>query len=160
MNITTLPIKGTRIIVKDAMIMLYEKAETPEWPHVIVAPGEYAVSILSNEGETSGVRVCRTDVSAPKRGKEVGRVSVDNAAVAICDYDALLAAVQADLDAYSDWTEDDCETAVWEQDSGVLEFCGVPIVHLKTGVGYGTFPVWELVGDGKVVGMECLFGEE
>jgi hypothetical protein len=156
-KITELAIRGTRIIIKDAMTMLSEKAETPEWPHVAVSPGEYVVSIMADAGKTKGVRVCHAGAADPRRGKEVGRVSVDHAAVAICDYDALLAAVRSDPDAYSDWTEDDCEAAVWEKNSGVLNFSGVPIAHLKTGVGDGRFPVWELLEGSAVVGMECFF---
>jgi len=159
-NVATLPIKGKRIIIKDAMIMLYEKAETPEWPHVVVAPGEYVVSVLSGKKGASGVRVCRAGVAKPRKGKEVGRVSVDHAAIAICDYDALLAAAKADLDAYNDWTEDECETAVWEEESGVLMFGGVAIAHMKTGVGDGEFPVMELLDGDKIVGMECCFEDD
>ena len=158
-EITTLPIKGTRIIIKDAMIMLYEKAQTPEWPHVVVAPGEYVVSIIGGNRDAKRVRVCLAGVAEPKKGKEVGQVSVDHAAVAICDYDALFAAAKADPEAYSDWTQDDCESAVWEKQSGVLEFGGTPIAHLKTGIGDGTFPVFELLDGNRVVGMECSFDE-
>jgi hypothetical protein len=156
-KITTLPIEGSTIIIKDAMIMLYEEAEYPEWPHVTVEPGKYVVSLLAEKGKTKGVRVCASDVAKPKRGKEIGSVSVDHGAVAICDYDALLDAMQEDPDAYNDWTEDECEAAVWEKASGELKFGGVPIAHLKTGVGDGKFAVWELLDGKEVVGMECLF---
>ena len=140
--------------------MLYEDAQTPEWPHITAAPGDYVVSILGDAGKTKGVRVCQAGITQAARGKEVGRVSVDHAAVAICDYDALLAAAKADPDAYGDWTEVECEEAIWEQDSGVLNFGGVSIAHLKTGVGDGEFPVWELLDGGRVVGLECSFRRE
>jgi hypothetical protein len=158
-EITTLSVKGTRIIIKDAMTMLYEEAQAPEWPHVVVASGEYVVSTFKDGSGAKGVRVCDAGVVEPEKGKEVGQVSVDHAAVAICDYDALLAAAKADPDAYGDWTEDDCEAAVWEKESGVLEFGGTPIAHLKTGIGDGTFSVLELLDGGRIIGMECSFHE-
>jgi len=155
-ELTTLPVTGTRLLIKDAMIMLNETASSPEWPFVVVAPGDYVVSICDVDGAGRQVRVCAV-AAEPERGSQVGAVAVDHGAVAICDYDALLAAVQADLDAYSDWTEEECEEAVWEEESGVLEFGGTRLAHLKTGVGDGTFPVFELRDGSRVVGLECLF---
>ena len=159
-QITTLAIEGERLIIKDAMTMLYEEAETPEWPYVAVEHGEYLVWALIKDGQNRGVRVSLAGSVDAKRGKELGRVSVDHGAVAICEYDALLAAVKTDPDAYSDWTEDKCESAVWENESGVLRFGDVRIAYLKTGVGDGAFPVWELVERNRVIGMECLFTSE
>jgi hypothetical protein len=159
-KITTLAIEGERLIIKDAMTMLYEEAEAPEWPYVAVEHGEYIVSVLLEDGKNRGVTVCLAGSVGAKRGKEIGRVSVDHGAVAVCEYDALLAAAKADPDGYSDWTEDECEGAVWENESGVLRFGDVRIAYLKTGVGDGAFPVWELLEGHRVVGMECLFLSE
>lgn len=151
---------GGRIVIKDAMTMLNENAEAPEWPCVSVAPGDYIVSLAGGEDGSKSVRICAAGSGEASRGKEIGRVGVDHGAVAMCDYDALLAAVRADLDGYSDWTEDECEAAVWENESGVIEFGGVTVVHVKTGIGDGSFPVFELANGGRVVGMECVFAEK
>jgi hypothetical protein len=156
-ELTTLAVEGTRIIIKDAMTMLYEDALIPEWPHVVVPPGEYVVSIKTDDGEVKGVRVCLANIEDPKRGTQVEDVSVDHGAVAICDYDALLAAAKSDPQGYSDWTEEECEETIWEKDSGVLEFGDVSIAHLKTVIGDGSFPVFELLDGARVVGMECDF---
>ena len=147
---------GKRIIVKDAMIMLYEKAKSPEWPHVVVPSGDYLVTMLDDDAGRM-VRVIGKLAKKATRGAEIGKVSVDHAAVAICDYDALLKAVKDNLEEYGDWTCNECESAVWEHQSGTLKFMNVEIAHLKTGSGDGTFSVFELTDGKKIIGLECTF---
>lgn len=156
-KLTTLTLQGHRLLIKDAMLMLDENASSPEWPYVELLPGDYDVWIDALPEGGRSVRVCAAAAEAPARGRQIGQVAVDHGSVALCDYDPLLAAVRDDVDAYSDWTEDECEEAIWETPAGVLEFGGTRIAYLKTGLGDGRFPVFELLDGDRTVGLECSF---
>lgn len=156
-KIADISIRGNRIVVKDTMMMLDAEAPEPEWPGIACEPGEYSVSVLTRDGETVGARILRAGAAEPKPGREIGPVAVDSGSIAFCDYDPLLAAVRADPDAYADWTDDECESAVFGECQGVLEFGGAALAYLDNGVGDGSFMVTELLDGARVVGAECRF---
>lgn len=157
LNSVKLKIQGRRLVVKDAAIMLYQKAKKPEWPCVDVTPGDYVVSLQKAGKNVIGIRVAPAAETKTKRGKALGFVAVDHGAVALCDYDVLFPLTKSHPTEYADWTENECEEAIWETAFGGIAFKGCRMVHAKTGVGDGKFPVFALVAENRVVGLECDF---
>ena len=82
-EVTTIEIEGKTLLVKDAMIMLEQDEETPEWPYVNCEPGEYIFEIhVPSPFFAHRARIRKID-SEPERGKEIGSVDVDHAFIGI-----------------------------------------------------------------------------
>ena len=155
-EVTRIEISGPTIIVKDAMTMLATDTESPEWPSVRCAPGEYVVEIfVPRPFNADRVRIRRVG-SSPVTGARIGSVDVDHAFVAFVDYESFLGAVRADPDAYEEWTMSELDDELAINFSGEIRFGDEKLVYVKSVGGDGAFPVLELVDDGTVVGMECL----
>jgi len=155
-KICDLEIKGKRIVIKDSMIMLSENEETPEWPFVTVENGSYEVQAIENADPYSATRIIKSGTNGV-RGKKIGDVEVDHAGVGIIDYDSFLTAVKKNYDDYSTWTSMELDDFIWGQVSGEIKFSNEPLVFLHSGDGDGTYPVYELLENNNVVGLECDF---
>lgn len=156
-EVTRIEIKGTQIVVKDAMIMLDSDAADPEWPSISCVPGEYILEInVPVPFHAHRARIRRAD-SEPVLGQEIGTVDVDHAFVGFIDYAPFLTAVRKDPEAYEDWTMMELDDELAVNFSGEIEFCGEKLVYVKSGDGDGTYKVHELVDGGQTVGMECVF---
>ena len=110
-------IRGSRIVVKDAMILLDPDDDSPDWPFVKITPGTYTIEIhLPYDWHCSRLRI-RQKNSTPTLGASIGSVSVDHAKAALIDYDLFHSKVREDFDAYEEWTgmDLDDELAIWEQ---------------------------------------------
>lgn len=155
-EVTRIEIKGPVIVVKDAMVMLSEDEVKPEWPSVACRPGEYVLEIyVPVPFHADRVRLRRRD-SDPVAGNEIGKVNIDNAFVGFIDYEPFLSAVKQDFEYYEDWTMADLDDELAINFSGEIPFQGEKLVYVKSVDGDGAFPVFELVEDGQVVGLECV----
>lgn len=155
-EVTRLDVTGPRIVIKDAMIMLDCDSTEPEWPSIESQPGEYILEIFVPEPfNAHRVRVRRTD-SNPDIGKQLGEVSVDHAFVAFIDYETFLAAAKDDAEAYEEWTMMELDDELALNFSGEIMFGDQKLVYVKSVGGDGVFPVYELVDEGQVVGIECV----
>jgi len=155
-KICDLEIKGKRIVIKDSMIMLSTNEDTPEWPFVTVENGKYEVQALEDADPYSATRIIKSGMSAV-RGKKIGDVEVDHAGVGIIDYDSFLSVVKKNYDEYSNWTSMALDDFIWDQVSGKIDFLKESLVFLHSGDGDGTYPVYELLHNNNVVGLECDF---
>ncbi len=156
-EVTKLDVHGSRIAIKDAMIMLDPDADTPEWPSVEVEPGRYVVEIhLPESWYCTRVRI-RAEGSSPSLGEEIGRVDVDHGKAAVLDYDSFIAAVRADPEAYEDWTEGELDDELAMNFSGEIAFTDSALVYTTAGEGDGSYPAYRLVENGDTVGLECHF---
>ena len=156
-EVSSLDLRGERILIKDAMIQLNPDEAEPEWPFVRVPAGAYVVEALAAQsGEFAGVRV-RPKGSSLSRGASLGRIEVDNASVGIIDYEVFLSAVRASPDDYDEWTGMELFDAIGESPSGVVKFGEATLTYVASGDGDGVYEVFELTGDGQVLGFECEF---
>ena len=158
-EVTRLELKGPTLIIKDAMTMLADDVTEPEWPSVHCAPGEYVLEIYVPEPfNAHRVRIRRSG-SNPDQGSAIGTVGVDHAFVAFVDYEAFIAAVRADVEAYEEWTAMELDDELALNFSGEILFGEEKLVYVKSVGGDGAFPVVELVEGGETVGMECVLVE-
>lgn len=156
-EVVKIEIRGSRIVAKDAMIMLDQAVDSPEWPAVSVAPGQYIIEIfLPQDWYCTRFRI-RPVNSSPLVGSQAGTVAVDNGKAAFIDYDTFLAEVRVDYDAYEEWTGTELDDELAINFSGQIDFRDCPLVYVKSGDGDGNFPVYALQEGDAVVGMECHF---
>ncbi len=95
--------------------------------------------------------------SGPVLGDKLGEVAVDHAFVGFIDYVPFLATIKDDFERYEEWTMTQLDDELALNFSGEIEFCGEKLVYVKSGDGDGNYPVYELVEDGRTVGLECVF---
>lgn len=157
MNLASFNLSGQRLAVKDSMLMLSEGEREPEWPSVLVRPGEYLVEAKIESDVPVLVR-CYRRGSTPLRGQEIGVVEIDHASAVFFDYEALRDSVQARYLEYEDWTSDEMfEVAFEVEPSAKVAFAGCEMVVVRTGAGDGVYSVFELTAGDEVVGLECDF---
>ena len=149
-------VTGERIIIKDGMIMVSENEKEPEWPCVKVNPGKYKIELSQEDNFVAAVRIYKEGSNLSLGGK-IGELQIDHAKAAFCDYDLLLKTVQNDPEGYMEWTENECEEAVWENEKGEVCFKNHKMIFFQSGDGDGVYPVFELLDDTKIVGMLCEF---
>ncbi len=156
-EVTTIKIEGQTLLVKDAMIMLGEDEESPEWPCVNCEPGEYIFEIhVPSPFFAHRARIRKID-SEPERGKEIGSVDIDHAYIGIIDYEKFLDSVKNDYEEYGDWTANELDDELALNFSGEIDFDEAKLLYVKAGDGDGTYPCYELVQNGTQVGIECVF---
>ncbi len=156
-EVTTIEIRGKILAVKDAMIMLREEEETPEWPFIDCEPGEYVFEINVPSPFFAHRARIRKVGSEPERGKEIGSVDIDHAFLGIIDYEKFLGAVKNDYEAYGDWTATELDDELALNFSGEIAFNETKLVYVKSGDGDGTYTCIELLQNGDQVGIECVF---
>ena len=154
-TISTIQISGRRIIIKDAMIMLDRGKKDPEWPWVDVSPGSYQVQLDSDGAQTTLFRVIKEKVKEDSK-ELIGTVDVDHGAVATCDYDSMISAIEENPEEYADWTCDELEENVDMEETGTLSFCDVRYIFADTGVGDGCFQTYKLICNEEVIGIETV----
>jgi len=138
------------------MIMLDRGKKNPEWPWVKVSSGICQVQLNSDGERTTSFRVIKEN--GIEDSKElIGTVDVDHGAVATCDYDSMIAAVEENPEEYADWTCDELEENVDTEENGLLQFLGVDYVFCQTGLGDGSFPAYKLIKNEEVIGIEIMF---
>ena len=155
-EIDTIDIKGKRILIKDSMILLDDNENMPEWPFVTIESGIYDINVLEKGDPYSSVQIIKNGMSGA-RGKNIGNVNVEHGGIAIIDYDTFLSTIQKNYDDYCEWTSMELDDLVWSQVSGKIEFLNEPLFFLHSGDGDGSYPVYEVVQDGNIIGIECDF---
>ena len=156
-EVTTIEVEGKILVVKDAMIMLSEDEESPEWPFINCEPGEYIFEINVPSPFFAHRARIRKVGSEPELGKEIGAVDIDHAFIGIIDYEKFLGALNNNYEEYSDWTAMELDDELALNFSGEIEFGGAKLLYVKSGDGDGAYPCVELVQDGAQVGIECVF---
>lgn len=122
---------------------------------VEVPPGEYRCSIKELRFSDGDVRVSRLRGciagSSPVLGPQIGTTWADTASQAICDFEVYKAAAEADPE-YEEAANDN----LWVQDlHNVYEHVpGAVIAFCSSGWGDGTFKLFELLENGRRVGVE------
>lgn len=158
-EVTRINLQGNILVFKDAMIMLSEDEEAPEWPFIYCDPGEYIFEIdVPTPFNARRARMRLID-SEPERGGEIGVVEIDNAFLGAIDYENCLRAAKENFAEYDDWTVNNLFDELDINFSGEIDFKDTKMLYVKSGDGDGSYPCFELVCDGKQVGMECVFIE-
>ncbi len=152
--------RGQQIIIKDAMILLDSAETTPEWPAIVVDPGMYDIEINVPEPWYCARVRARKVGSNPELGKMIGHLSVDHGSVGILDYETFVSEINSSYPDYEEWTETALDDEINENFSGQITYKSSLLVYVKSGNGDGTYPVYELIEDGKVVGLECNFEDD
>ena len=132
---------------------------------VALEPGTYSVRACVVDFGTGNfvarLRVCSLDLSDLAPGEEIGEAGTDSAAIGVCDARELLAAFRSrfgddmNMNAAAQFLED-----FDYQRCGVLqpdENVEASLVYVHSGFGDGGGPVYELVADGRRVGVEVPF---
>ena len=149
-------IQGERLQILDVAMAGNED----EGVSVAVAPGVYVVEArvmtYGIDRRISRVRVFANGLSGVP-GEQAGEVSVDLAAVAICDVDRLHAWAQANEEDWQRWVEGLAYKHTASAGAYTCEPAGTIVPFLDTGFGDGTYPVFPLMRDGRVVGLEAVF---
>jgi len=156
-EVASLKVEGEILVIKDAMIMLDEDEESPAWPSVPCEPGEYLFEIYAPSPFHAQRARIRAVQANPEMGKEIGVVDVDHGFIGVIDYDRSLSSVQRDYEEYSEWTGMELDDELAINFSGVIEFQSEKLLYVKAGDGDGSYTCYELVEDGNVVGIECVF---
>lgn len=156
-EVTTTDITGTILVVKDAMVMLDEGETSPDWPHVVCAPGEYIFEIHVPTPFHARLARIRLVGSDPVRGEQIGSVDVDNGFIGIIDYEGFAQAVTNNYDDYEEWTATVLDDELALNFSGEVGFDDARLLYVKTGDGDGRYACFELLQDGAAIGIECVF---
>ena len=144
-------------MIKDAMIMIEVNEDECEWPKIQCGPGEYVMEIYVPEPFYAHRVRIRAVGSNPILGNELGNVSVDHAFIAIIDYDSFSDAVKKDIDSYEEWTMTELDDELAINFSGEILFNEEKLLYVKSGDGDGVYPTFELIENGKTVGLETIF---
>jgi hypothetical protein len=95
--------------------------------------------------------------SQPKLGKELGSIDVDHAFLGVIDYEIFRDAVSRDYEGYGNWTAGELGDELALNFSGEIQFNDTKLLYVKSGDGDGTYMCYELIENGKQVGIECVF---
>lgn len=156
-EVATIEIEGKVLVVKDAMIMLSEDEDSPDWPFIKCDPGEYVFEInVPTPFLAHRARIRKVD-SEPEHGKNIGSVDVDHAFIGIIDYEKLLDEVKKDYEEYENWTAMELDDELAINFSGEISFNEAKLLYVKSGDGDGTYNCIELLQNGTQVGIECVF---
>ncbi len=156
-EVTRINIEGKILLVKDAMIMLGEDEESPEWPYIKCEPGEYIFEInVPSPFYAHRARIRKID-SEPERGRQIGSVDIDHAFIGIIDYEKFLGAVKKNYEEYGEWTAMDLDDELSLNFSGEITFDTAKLLYVKSGEGDGTYSCFELIQNSSQVGIECVF---
>ena len=156
-EVARIEIRGNRIVAKDAMILLDADEAEPGWPAVTVSPGDYVAELhLPSSWHCTRFRIRRTDAT-PDLGPQVGCFGVDHGKAAFIDYDAFHEKIAVDPGDYEEWTMNELDDELAINFSGEIPFSDTSLIYVKSGDGDGTYPVFQLIENGQVVGAECVF---
>ncbi len=156
-EVTRIQVEGKILLIKDAMIMLGEDEQYPDWPNVHCEPGEYVFEInVPSPFHAHRARIRKTG-SDPETGEEIGSVDIDNAFIGIIDYETFLDAVQKSYEDYGEWTAMELDDELSLNFSGEIYFNEAKLLYVRSGDGDGTYPCFELIQNGTRVGIECVF---
>ena len=156
-QVAEIELRGVRLVIKDAMILVNPDSESPEWPCVTVDPGLYAFEIhVPETWYCARLRVVPAGTN-PTLGGKLADLSVDHARAGVIDYDTFLATVSDDFDSYEEWTGTALDDELSLNFSGSIDFGPTSMVYVTSGHGDGTYPVFELLEGEQVVGIECHF---
>ncbi len=156
MKLCDLDLIGAQFLVVDANFVPSAK------DGILVAskPGKYLVQVKGMEF-SSDKRVSRLRAvlkgESPSIGRQAGKTWTDTALTGIVDYESFSKAWGDDDDASYDMLQDKLESA---ENFGVVKFDKVAkavMPFVASGFGDGSFPVFELVANGQVVGFEVEF---
>lgn len=156
-EVTRIEIKGNILTIKDAMVMLSDDEVASEWPSISCEPGEYILEINVPEPFYAHRARIRKTKSDPDLGNEIGKVNIDHAFIGIIDYEPFLNVVKNDFDSYEEWTMMELDDELSINFSGEILFNEEKLLYVKSGDGDGVYPAYELIEDGKQVGIECVF---
>jgi len=157
-EVTTIQVEGKVLVAKDAMIMLSEDEQSPNWPFIHCESGEYIFEIqTTTQFHANGARIKRVD-SEPIRGRTIGDVDIDHAFLGFIDYETFRRAVTDQYDDYGEWTAMELDDELAQNFSGQISFNDAKLAYVSAGNGDGTYPCFELLEDGVPVGIECDFG--
>jgi hypothetical protein len=146
-----LPVRSGKVWVGDAQFA----ASEGDGEVVELAPGNYEGRIrrLNFDGDIRVSHLQLVQVGAvPQRGAQIGETWADTASQGVCDFE-IYRLVSADYEPY------------WEQSEAALT-SGEPgryvhdaereavLIHTESGWGDGTFKLFELIDDGRRVGIE------
>ena len=156
-EVTRIVTKGNILVVKDAMIMLDEDDEFPDYPCIECDPGEYIFEInVPVPFYAHRARIRKID-SQPELGNELGSIDVDHAFFGVIDYGIFRDAVSRDYEGYGNWTAGELDDELALNFSGEIQFNDTKLLYVKSGDGDGTYMCYELIENGKQVGIECVF---
>ena len=156
-EVTKIEVRGKTLAIKDAMVMLSDEEVEPEGPSISCDSGEYILEINAPVPfYAHRVRIRKVD-SDPILGNELGTVDIDHAFVGFIDYELFLNTVKDDFESYEEWTMMELDDELAKNFSGEILFNNEKLVYVKSGDGDGQYPVFELLEDGKQVGLECIF---
>ncbi len=156
-EVTRIETKGNILTVKDAMIMLGEDEEFPDGPCIECDPGEYIFEINVPVPFFAHRARIRKIESQPSLGKEIGAVDVDCAFIGVIDYETFRDAVSRDYEEYGNWTAMELDDELTVNFSGDIQFNDTKLLYVKSGDSDGVYMCYELIENGKQVGIECVF---
>lgn len=155
-NLCELDLTGTKFLVVDANFVPSAK----DGIMISSTPGKYQVQIkgidFSGDRRVSRLKAFLKSES-PTIGNQVGETWTDTALTGIVDFESFSKVWGDDDDASYDKLQDKLESA---ENFGVIKFdkaANVLMPFVSSGFGDGSFPVFELVSDGQVVGLEVEF---
>lgn len=150
-------VRGPRIAIKDAMTLLDDLPDADEWVTIVVEPGSYIVEVfMPVSNHISRVRV-HSEGARPVRGEWLGAIEINMAKFGVIDYDNFLMAIGEDDSEYEEWTEMELFDAVGASLFGEIAFKSCPLIFGSSGDGDGCYPVFGLIENGSLVGLECEF---
>jgi len=156
-KVADLPVRGQHLGFGDAWAAPNDSVTVP------VPAGIHEVHVEAFSYGTDG-RIGRLMVylpgAEPVRGKLAGEFGVDVAAAAVFDGDVLEVFMNEDEESWESWLDGYTNRDYEELDvAGVYpcEEADTAMVYCSTGFGDGSYEVFELVRDGRVVGAEAVF---
>lgn len=156
-KVADLPVRGKHLGFGDAWAAPNDAVTVP------VPPGTYEVHVEAFSYGTDG-RIARLIVhlpgAAPVRGKAIGEFGVDVATAAVFDADVLEDYMDDDEESWEGWLDEYTTRDFEELDMAGLHPCpdaDTAMVYCSTGFGDGSYEVFELLREGRVVGAEAVF---
>lgn len=136
-----------------------------ECVEIKVPPGIYTVECrgarFGTDTRIAGMRAYPAGTN-PQRGEQLKEIPVDLGGIAVVDIATIYPSMQEDTERYEEWIEELLYDSDVESMASIVTWqpTKTEIPYVDGGFGDGSYPVFQLVAAGKVVGLEVEFISE
>ena len=157
-----LSIRGSALQFVEKRVIGIRGAQEYECVEIPVEPGCFSVECrgvrYGNDARVAAMRAIPEGMRV-ERGKELKRLPVDLGGIAVVDITILETSMDRSSEEYEEWID---EVLFGESGASPVfvdtwEPSSISIPSCESGFGDGTYPCFELLSDGRVVGLEVEF---
>jgi hypothetical protein len=157
-----LNLKGNALQFVEVRVLGLRGHKEHECVEIPASPGVYAIECrgvqFGSDTRIAGLRAYPAGLD-PKRGKKLKEIPVDLGGIAVVDIVAVHASMQQDAGRYEAWLEQLLYDSDEESLASIAKWnpTKTEIPYVDGGFGDGSYPVFQLMASGKVIGLEVEF---